>query len=385
MLSSDDDLEFESLENLRMDLEELKARGTQLRLEYRRELQNLKSEFEPLLEHLHVHHKDSAESSIYHQIMEPKKKSKQSFSSFEGEEKWDEGGFQDFDFDEDEEEEEPEFTPFVRKIQAQLCRALHQYQINQKQIKLSQRSNKRLIVFLSTEIQAQKAVAKRRVEDFEIEFKELKSGNQIMMKMLERDALDQEETITEMRLQLGMDPTPNSQRKSFRQRHRRRMQRLSGGLRNLGRRVRHAPRNIRDSKVWKDLVAAPEEEEEDYDASEHRDSVFRRWRRSGPPVEEVQGEPSTMPPPPQQKQNRFHSSKVEKIPLEDIENDGRLGLMGRIRRSRQMRQSGVHDSELGNYLDNRSDSIGKLQDDNNSQRLRPLQGGCAKRGRLHRE
>jgi len=352
-----------------MDLEELKARGTQLRLEHRRELQNLKSEFEPLFETLHAKH-EHPDTSIYHQVMEPAPK----FSSFEGfVGEMDDDGFQDFSLggdEEEEEDEEPEFTPFVRKIQSQLCAALHQQEINKRQIKMAQKGNKRLIISLATEIEAQKALTKRREEDFQTELKEVASANQVMMKMLEGDALDQEERITEMRLQLGMNPTPNSQRIRF-------GQRLSGGLRGLGRRVRQTPKNIRGSKVWKDLVAAPEsmevgeDEQDEISASERRSGILGRLRRPSRAGEEK--DPSSAFAH-QEKKGRFHSSRVEKLSLEDIENDGHLGLVGRIRRSRQMRQSRVHDSELGQYLENRnSDSIGSPEQQPKEGR-RPLQG-----------
>ncbi|CAJ1965049.1 unnamed protein product [Cylindrotheca closterium] len=348
MLSSDDDYECESLETLRMELEELKERGNQLRLEYRRELQSLRSDYEPISQNLHAKHENRADHSIYHQIMEPS--SRNIDASDQSEEKKD-GGFQDVS--QQMEEQEPQFTPFVRKIQSQLCCALHQQEVNQRQIKFSQRSNKRLIVFLSTEIEAQKAISKKRSDDFEAELKETESANQVMMDMLEKDAVDQEEVITSLRLQLGMDPTPNSQRKNFRQRNRRRIQRLSGGLRNLGKRVRQTPRNIRDSKVWKDLMAAEiNEEGDELDASERR-GVIRRLRRSRNMDEGNDELPKSVQQEKQQEpKSRFHRSKVEKLSLDDIEDNGRLGLVGRIRRSRQMRQ-GSH-ADVQEHLDNSS-------------------------------
>jgi len=358
-----------------MDLEELKERGNQLRLEHRRELQSLRSEFEPLLENLHERHENRKDHSIYQKLMEPSVRVQQ-----QSEEKKDDG-FEDISEQMEEQEQEPEFTPFVRKIQSQLCGALHQVEVNQRQIKLAQRSNKRVIVNLSTEIEAQKAITKARCEHFEGEKKEIESSNQVMFDMLEKDAVDQEEVITSLRLQLGMDPTPNSQRKNFRQRQRRRIQRLSGGLRNLGsnlgRRVRETPRNIRDSKVWKDLMAV-EEGGDDFDASERRRGIMRRLRRSSRNVNgEGTDSPSSDAQQQKQTKNKFHSSKVEKLSLDDIEGNNRLGLVGRIRRSRQMRQGS--NSEIQDYLDNRVDLSKPLQP-----QRQPLQGVRRRASNLRR-
>ncbi|KAL3940166.1 MAG: hypothetical protein SGBAC_005237 [Bacillariaceae sp.] len=378
MLSSDDDYECESSETLRMELEELKARGNQLRLEYRREIQSLKTNFEPLLTNLHTKHENPTNHSIYHQLMEPKSSSQNSIAT--SEEKKDEG-FEDVSHQMEEEEEVPQFTPFVRKIQSQLCCALYQQEVNQRQIKYSQRSNKRLIVYLSTEVEAQKAISERRSDDFEAQKKEIESANQIMMDMLEKDAVDQEETITDLRLQLGMDPTPNSQRKNFGQRHRRRMQRISGGLRNLGRRVRHAPRNIRDSKAWKDMMAQQEEEGDDdnLNASERRRGIMSRLRRSSHNVNEGNEDSPTAVPKQEQPKAKFHSSRVEKISLDGIEDNGSLGLVGRIRRSRQLRQGS--NADIVDALDKRDGSFSSLND---KPERRPLQGVRRRASNLRR-
>jgi len=250
MLSPDDDYE-EAPDTLRDDLEYLRQRGNQMRLNYKRELLSLKSELAPLVKSLHTKHEKGVDISTYHESLDQS-------SCASGD------GFEDVD---EQLEDHQQVTPFVKKIQAQLCSALHQQEINKTLIQIAQKSNKGVIIYLSNEIDYVKEVQKLTSKECQAKVEEHKTINQILEETLERDALEQEEEIATLRLDRGMDPVPNSQRQSYEQSRprRRRMQRLSGNLREMRRRVRETPKhiNFKDPKVWKDFMRAEKAEQRD--------------------------------------------------------------------------------------------------------------------------
>ena len=135
-------------------------------------------------------------------------------------------------------------TPYVIKIQAQLCQTLHQQEIQLKQMHLTKKKNKKVITYLQNE-------AKRLTE--ENAQRELELVNRIAQKNAERHAemdalkekvLHQEEEIRKLQRTLGMDDgchSPVATRKSL-------------SLRNLMESISPlaTPKALRMSKVWAD-------------------------------------------------------------------------------------------------------------------------------------
>jgi hypothetical protein len=247
MLSPDDELDDMSPDALRMDLDDLIRQGDRLRLEHRRELLKLRSQLAPLTKnHFNAKRGEGINISVYQEVM-----------------------------NESIQDDAP--APFVTKIQSQLCSALHNQEVQLTQIKIAQRSNKRLIIYLSKETEFLKEESKFRENKLTGEIDKANNANKIMGDMFEKDALDQEEEIKLLQMKLGIDPnTPIARRGSSLRRRfapKQRIKRLSGSLRNIMANVgSETPEILRKSKIWKDL-----KESEERDASEM--SLIRKGRR----------------------------------------------------------------------------------------------------------
>jgi hypothetical protein len=238
MLSPDDEMDNMSPEALRMDLDDLICQGDQLRLEQRRELLKLRSQLAPLTQrHFNAKKGEGINISVYQEIMH-------------------------------ESIQDGAPAPFVTKIQSQLCSSLHNQEVQLTQIKIAQRSNKKLIIYLSKEIELLKEESKIRENKLTGKIDEANNANKTMEDMFEKDARDQEEEIKSLQTKLGIDPnTPIARRGSGLRRRfapRQRIKRLSGSLKNIMANVgSETPKILRESKIWKDLKDA-----EERDASE---------------------------------------------------------------------------------------------------------------------
>lgn len=231
MLSPDDELdEMVSPDSLRLELEDLIQQGNRLRLERRRDLLTLRSKLRPLQD-AYAKGRHDVVLPIYQEVIH------ESFQEESG-------------------------APYVTKIQAQLCSALHDQEVQQTQIKIAQRSNKRWIVYLSKQIEHLKEESDFRANKLTMELDKASNSNKVMKEMFEKDATDQEEEIKRLKLELGMDPNDFEPRRSFFA-PRQRMKRLSGSLRNIMAHAVETPKILKESKIWRDLKDAEEKDEAD--------------------------------------------------------------------------------------------------------------------------
>eukprot|EP00980_Cylindrotheca_fusiformis_P031662 scaffold26766_cov166-Cylindrotheca_fusiformis.AAC.1 len=210
MLSPDDEMDEMCPDALRMDLESLLEDGDRLRLERRRELLRLRSELEPLSQSYKSKVATTGNDlALYQQAI---------VESFQ-------------------EEEQEQAAPYVQKIQAQLCSALHNQELLQTQIRLAQHSNKRLIVYLSKQIELLKEENQVRSDTLSSEIARGEAANRLMRDMFDKDASDQEDEMKALKVKLGMDPNNNNLNDDVKPRRfavpRRGIQRLSGSIRNI--------------------------------------------------------------------------------------------------------------------------------------------------------
>jgi hypothetical protein len=227
-----------------MEINDLVNEGDRIRLENRRELLSLRSNLAPLIKSYNEK-KEVSDQSVYQEII------KESFK-------------------------DEKVTSYVRKIQSLLCHTLHTQEVEMNQIKIAQRYNKQLIVYLSKEIRNLKNESLRREEMLKEDAIKIKNTIEPIRQMREEDARDQEEEIICLKEKLGIDTT--KRRSSRFSTPRKNLRKLSGSLRNIMTKSNliETPGVLKESKIWNDL-----KEREQEDASEMSQIQKRRRRFLG--------------------------------------------------------------------------------------------------------
>lgn len=162
-------------------------------------------------------------------------------------------------------------SPYVLNIQSQLCQVLHKNEVQLRQIKMTQKRNKKLISYLQKESEALTEENAQVELRFVNELAEASAQKHTLIEGLKEQAGDQEEEIKQIREERGLSPdlsllTPVSPRKNLADS----FGDLMGSLRHLTLApLVHTPEALKKSKVWADANEENYDDVSDLNVSNH--------------------------------------------------------------------------------------------------------------------